>query len=448
LRSTQFSLREFLVLLRRRKKYILIPTIAITLISTVGAYLLPNRYESSTTILVQRDEILNPLISFEMAVTMATEDRLRTFNEIIFSQTTIQQLIDSLGLGRNIVTENQRQGLTEALRKNISVERRGSDSFRINYLDTDPMRAQQAAALLSRIFIQTTLRVEGQRNEQAVQFFQNKLSELRQKYETSQKEVLSLLQQRLSTMPGESKTVYTQVEGIEVQMRDLDIKLKAYKNALTVFKGLPDLLKSESGKQALYDLQREELPYIADLRTLLAKYDDYLRRYTPKYPEVQKVEAQLLLLLDRMKGSIENDMAHQESVRGELEDRRAKLLENIKKSSISERVDEDKESDFSIYRKLYDEMKIKLEQAEMARDLGRKGANQFIIIDPALVPANPSKPNRSQLVFGGLALGLFLGFLTIIILEILDSTVRYARDIEVYEKPIIAFITEGEGERL
>jgi len=62
------------------------------------------------------------------------------------------------------------------------------------------------------------------------------------------------------------------------------------------------------------------------------------------------------------------------------------------------------------------------------------------------VPAHPSKPNRSQLVFGGLAIGLFLGFLTIIILEILDSTIRYARDIEVYEKPIIAFITEGDRE--
>jgi succinoglycan biosynthesis transport protein ExoP len=446
LRSTQFSLREFIVLIRRRKKYIFIPTIAITVLSAVGAYLLPNRYESSTTILVQRDEILNPLISYEMAVTMATEDRLRTFNEIIYSQTTIQQMVDSLGLGKNVVNEDQRQGLTEALRKNITVERRGSDSFRISYIDTDPVRAQQAASLLSRIFIQTTLRVEGQRNEQAVQFFQNKLAELRQKYESSQKEVLSLLQTRLNTMPAESKTVYNQVEAIEKQMRDLDLKIKSYQNAMTVFKGMPDALKSESGKQSLYDLQRDDLPYIADLRTILAKYDDYLRRYTPKYPEVQKVENQLLLLLDRMKGGVESDLTHQEALRRELEDRRGQLLENIKKSSISERVDEDKESDYGIYRKLYDEMKVKLEQAETARDLGQKGANQFMIIDPALVPAHPSKPNRSQLVFGGLALGLFLGFLTIIILEILDSTVRYARDIEVYEKPIIAFITEGDGE--
>lgn len=447
MRSNQFSLREFLVLIRRRKRYLLIPTIAITVLSAVGAYLIPDKYESSTTILVQRDEILNPLISFEMAVTMATEDRLRTFNEIIYSQTTIQVMIDSLGLGKNIANEGQRQALVEALRKNITVERRGSDSFRITYLDTDPIRAQKAASLLAQIFIQTTLRVEGQRNEQAVQFFQGKLEELRQKYETSQKEVLSSLQQRLNTMPEESRTVYTQVESIEKQMRDMDLKIQAYQNALTVFKGLPDILKSESGKQALYDLQREELPYIADLRTLLAKYDDYLRRYTPKYPEVQKAETEILALLDRMKASIESDLTHQETLRRQLEDQRAQLLDNIKKSSISERVDEDKESNYGIYRKLYDEMKVKLEQAETARDLGDKGANQFMIIDPALVPAQPSKPNRPQLVFGGLALGLFLGFLTIVVLEILDSTIRYARDIEVYEKPIIAFITEGDGDR-
>jgi len=445
-RSTQFSLREFIILIRRRKKYLIIPTIAITVLSAVGAYLLPNRYESSTTMLVQRDEILNPLISYEMAVTMATEDRLRTFNEIIYSQTTIQSMVDTLGLGKGITSEDQRQALIEAIRKNITVERRGSDSFSITYIDTDPVRAQQAASLLARIFIQTTLRVEGQRNEQAVQFFEGKLTELRQKYESSQKEVLTLLQQRLNTMPAESKTVYNQVEGIEKQMHDIDIKVTGYRNALTVFKGLPDILKSETGKQSLYDLEREDLPSITDLRTLLAKYDDYLRRYTPKYPEVQKVETEVLALLDRMKASIESDMGHQETLRRQLEDQRATLLENIKKSSISERVDEDKESDYGIYRKLYDEMKVKLEQAETARDLGEKGANQFMIIDPALVPAHPSKPNRSQLVFGGLAIGLFLGFLTIIILEILDSTIRYARDIEVYEKPIIAFITEGDRE--
>ena len=61
-----------------------------------GAFMMSNKYESFTTILVQRDEILNPLISYQMAIAMASEDRLRTFAEIINSHTTIKKLRDSL----------------------------------------------------------------------------------------------------------------------------------------------------------------------------------------------------------------------------------------------------------------------------------------------------------------------------------------------------------------
>ena len=94
---------------------VIIPVLTVTVLCVIGAFILPNRYESSTTILVQRDEILNPLISYEIAVAMASDDRLRTFNEIIYSRTNIQRLIDSLGLDTGLKTEEQRQALVDAV---------------------------------------------------------------------------------------------------------------------------------------------------------------------------------------------------------------------------------------------------------------------------------------------------------------------------------------------
>jgi uncharacterized protein involved in exopolysaccharide biosynthesis len=84
-------------MLRRRKLWIGVPLVVVSAICTVGAFILPRRYESNTTIWVQRDEILNPLVSFTMAVQLASEDRLRTFNEIVYSRQTIEALLDSLG---------------------------------------------------------------------------------------------------------------------------------------------------------------------------------------------------------------------------------------------------------------------------------------------------------------------------------------------------------------
>lgn len=447
MRNPQFTIKDVIAVLRGRRKYLYIPAAIVAALSLLGAFLLPSKYVSSTTILVQRDEILNPLISFEMAVTMASEDRLRTFNEVIYSQTTIQKLIDGLHIGVQGATDEQRQNLVEVTKTNIAIERRGSDSFRISYTDTDPVRAQRAAQLLADIFMQTILRVEGQRNENTVQFFENKLEELRHKFEATQVQVVTRLKQRVDVMPGESRGLYGQLDDIEKRLSDLDSREKLYNQELAILRTFPETLHSEGGKQALFDLQRADIPYASELSPLMTKYDDYLRRYTEKYPEVGKLERQITELLDRMNKALQTELVKQEPLRSDLEKKHAGLVNQLKQSSISEHVNEDQESDYGIYHKLYDDMKIKLEQAKTARDLGGKSAQQFIILDPALIPPKPSKPNRPLIVLGGCLLGIFLGFLTVILKETIDTTVRSPRDIEVYQKPIIAFITDGEDVR-
>ena len=426
---------------------VIIPVLTVTVLCVIGAFILPNRYESSTTILVQRDEILNPLISYEIAVAMASDDRLRTFNEIIYSRTNIQRLIDSLGLDTGLKTEEQRQALVDAVGKSIITERRGNDSFRISYLDTDPKRAQRAVSVVSNMFIDATLRVEGQRNEAAVQFFQGKLDELRQKYESSEKQFVSRLQEHPNSNPDETRGITGQIQNIDKQIDDLDTKEKMYRQETGVLQTLPATMHTTVGKQTLYDLQRTDLPFVSDLKDLLAKYDDLLRHYTPKYPEVQNIEKQILRVLDRMQKGVESELVKLGPRRKDLETHHAQLVEELKKYSIDEHMDEDKASDYNIYRKLYDDMKIKLEQAVAARDLGEKAQNQFIILDPPLFPTHPSKPNRVQIIFAGIFVGLFIGCITAILREMLDTTVRIPRDIEVYQKPVIAYITDGEDNR-
>jgi uncharacterized protein involved in exopolysaccharide biosynthesis len=109
-------------------------------------------------------------------------------------------------------------------------------------------------------------------------------------------------------------------------------------------------------------------------------------------------------------------------------------------------LNDEKEADYSLYRKLYDEIKVKLEQARTTRELGNKSANQFVIIDPPIVPNQPTKPNRPQLILGGFGLSLFVGFLAVVLRELFDTTIRSPKDIEIYQKPIVAYIFDGDDE--
>jgi len=440
----QITLRDVISIFRRRKKLLVIPTIVVTVLSTVGAFVMSNKYESAITILVQKDEILNPLISYQMAVAMTSEDRLRTFKEIITSYTMMKMLRDSLYADDDPEDgELDEQAALDALRKKITTERRGSDSFRISFISSDPVRAQAAVALLADQFTKTILSVEGQRNEATVDFFQKKLAEIKTKFEASQQKVVDAVQARINVLPQDTRDLYARLEGVQKQIVEFDSRMTLYKEKLGDLKMFPAALTTETGIQTLYNIQRSNVPFADDLKTMLGKYDDITRKYKGRYPDVLRIEAQLGDLLVRIQNAIEEEMRKQEPTRWDLDKKRASLIEELKQTSINQKLDQDVESDYTIYKKLYDEMKVKLEQAITTRDLGKNASNQFIVIDPPLIPKTPTKPNRVLIIVNGFILGIVVGGIFIIIMELIDTTIRSPRDMEVYHKPIIAFITDG-----
>jgi uncharacterized protein involved in exopolysaccharide biosynthesis len=91
---------------------------------------------------------------------------------------------------------------------------------------------------------------------------------------------------------------------------------------------------------------------------------------------------------------------------------------------------------------MYEEMKLKLEQARLSQEVGSRGANQFVIFDPAYYPTKPTKPNRILIVASGFGGGIFLGLLLALAAEMFDSTIRRPRDMELYEKPVLALLPE------
>ncbi len=448
MRSSQITLFHIFAVLRRRKWLIVVPALIVSILCVVGAYILPRKYESSTTIWVQRDEILNPLVSFTMAVQMASEDRLRAFNEIVYSRQMMEAIIDSLHINEKAETPIQWDEMVDRVKSNIKTERRGSDSFVMTYTDTDPVRAQRAVTLLASMFIRTRLRAETQRNDLTVDFFSRKLKEYQEKFGETQETVVSLVKQRVQQLPSGATTLIPRLDAVDDKIRESGERIKMFQRAQGDIRLFPEAFRTERGRQALAELQQSDLPYSGELRGLLAGYDSVTVRYTSKYPEVGKYETQIVELLRRVDVVIESEMSAQTTKLGELQKDRARLIEDMTSSSIAQRVDQVKESNYGFYRTLYDDMKVKLEQAKIAQELGRNSQNAFIIIDPARVPAKPTKPNRKLIIIGGCIVGLLIGFVSAAAAELLDTTVRSPREIDVYHKPVIALLPEGRPERI
>jgi polysaccharide biosynthesis transport protein len=435
---SQFSISEIAAAMRRRASLLLIPPLLITGLAIVAVYKMPRMYESYTTILVQRNEMQNPLTSLSNQTPsyLPEEDPLRYIDEIIYSRKTVGMLMDSLHIPYGGVDDAETRRLVDDVKGNIKIVRSARESFAIAFTDTDPHRAQRGAAVLTNIFIQTTSSTNNKRNDVTVQFYEQKLEEFRVKLEQSQEQIMPNLRQRASDNPAAN----AYLNDVQRQIRDIEQKNRDYAHNLVSIKALPPVISTKQGRVTLFELSRLDLPYASDLKSLLTKYDDVSARYSSQHPEVAKIENEITEVLDRMTTGITSE-TEKASVRlADLRRTQSQIITEILGST--QRVGQEQESNLAVYQRLYDGMKVKLEEAQVQQAIGKNADNQFSIIDPSLVPLRPTKPNRAMIVGGGFAVGLLLGLVAAVLAELFDTTIRTTRAIEIYEKPIIAFLPE------
>ncbi len=403
------------------------------------AWILPPKYQASITILVEQEETLNPMVRFNLAVALASEDRLRSFNEIIYSRSAMSALIDSLGLASDDLSLRERQELIREVRANIGTSLRASDSFSITYTGSNPERVRRAVSILSDYFIKTKLQLEHKRNNQTVEFFQDKLAELAEVVEEREREMVKRLEQDVNSTPREMQGLQLELNRIAGQIDEVTPEIESIRNKLHVLRAVNNDSRS---LDALYELNLSSITSGDKMEALLNDYNDYNRRYTDSYPRVHELKSKIHELAGLMIHELEAELFNRQGQRSFLERQYNELTTRIQQSTLVERRTRQTQLDADIYRGLYDEMKIKLEQAKTTRDLGKNAKEQFVVIDPPVTPQEPSEPNRVMLVGGGLGLGLFLGLVAAVIAELLDTTIRRPQDLEKFNKPVVAFISE------
>ncbi len=439
LRYPQFTIDEIMAVLRRREQFFLYPFIFIRIVCILGAFILPQKYKSSITISVQKDAVLNPLVSYTMAVTAASDDRLRDFNEIVRSRPTILSLIDSLGMNKMARTKEQKEEIIKEVKDNIETDLRGSDLFIINFYDPVPGRAQNGARILSGLFIKKRLEVNNKENELAVEFFENKLKDLADKFGQSQQQYIETV--RSSVLPGgDNYGLSARIGELESQVGTIEAKISSYQSALKILRSTTPNFENSNTITNYYKVVFLNVPDADELRSLLSKYEDLSKRYTSNFPDVTALQSKISDLTGRMKHTIESELTRLQNQVWDLQKQNSNVIGTIRSAEISKNQNEDIRSTYEVYNKLYNDMKIKLEQARTNRDLGEKGVQQYIVIDPPQYPIHPAKPNKLLLIGGGIGLGLFIGFLAAGFMELFDTRIRTTRDIEVYDKPVLAYL--------
>ena len=318
---------------------------------------------------------------------------------------------------------------------------RGSRVVAVTYESPNPAIAAQIAEAVAENYITSSIERRYEATSYARNFLQQRLEQVRQKLEDSEKALVDYAQaERIINIPtvATNDKGATMGAGQSIETSDL----VAMNADLDSAKG--DRIAAQQRwqhAQSASGLGTQDLlssPTITSLRaaraTLAATYAQDLITLTPKYPSMIAMKAQMDDLDRQIEGEVNTvkqslkeqyDVAlgRETALLGQVTQLKGTLLDQNKRSiqyNILQR-------DVATNQTLYDGLLQRYKDIGVA---GQVEANNISVVDHAQVPGAPFKPKPLRNISLAAALGLIAGILAAFGLELLDESIAAPNDIE------------------
>jgi polysaccharide chain length determinant protein (PEP-CTERM system associated) len=439
---TKLALNDYILILKRRKLSILIPAVAIFTISVVTAILLPPIYKSTSTILIEEQEIP---VDFVMAtVTSFVEQRLQSINQRIMSTSRLLEIINRFELYPELREKLTTEQIVGKMRKSIKLEtisaevvdrRTGRPSsatvaFTLTYEGKGiPDKVQRVANVLASVFLEENLRVRERQTRETSQFLKDEMKKLKTDLDRIEAKIANYKALHINELPEVFQVNMQSLNNIE---RNIDRSNQQLQN----FKERQGYLQTQLASITPLEKMTEDKRRLRELRIQLANLET---RFTEEYPDVIKTKEEIEKLEKQIKDSDNNPgsadslpdnpayitLASQlASTRAEIESVKRQIIDlNIKAEDYRRRIEATPKVE-ETYKALtsernntqakYNDLVRKFMEANVAHGLEKEQKGErFTIIDPARLPEKPYKPNRMAIMMIGLVLSIATGLSSI-----------------------------------
>jgi len=385
----------------------------------------------------------------------STKEYFETQYRIIKSRAVAEKVVARLGLDRDYEFLHVDPSLDPATRalalRNVDpvqmvvdaitvVPVRDSRVVQIAVEDTNPQRAADLANAVAEEFTEQNVDRKLDATHGASLWLAGQLTQMKSRLETSEK--------ALYQFKADHDVLST---SLEARQNIASEKLIAISDALT--KTALRRVELESRRQNLQELlvatkgeqfKAESFKPVADSALINELKREYVRleseraelseRYKPDYPKVLALDDRIAKVRDDISHAIQNVLDASESEYKQAADGERKLralLEESKQEALAvnklevdyERLKREKDQN----QQMYDLMVKRQKEVDVA---GLLRTNNIRLLDAALLPKSPSRPNRAQNLLVAVLLGLLLGGGLVVLLEIFDNTVKSQDDVE------------------
>ncbi len=462
----EINLGEYIRILSIHKWSIIGFAIVITLLTMLVVFSIEPVYEATTTILIESGE--ENVISIEevYGIPGANDAYFETQNQILQSRDLAEKVIRVLDIPKHPEFDPDMQNpgplqtvlswlpggifedgeivpdyavhnnIVQQFRDSLKVAPiRNSQLINITFESTDPRLAETVPNKLASIYIGSDLEGRLAMTEKATGSITSKLDDLSKKLKASEKALQAYRdKEKLVDIKGVDSLAVKELDELTVELvqarRSRNEVETAYRQ-VTELKGqpiqalesIPAVLK-DKGLQNAKEIEGEAERKISELK----------KRYGPKHPKMiaaideletanKNVKSQILNVVESIKKEYEIARNKESHLNSAMNRTKRDVTDINRKESQLQALERDVEANRNIYEIFLSRYKETSAVSEMQPVNAR-------VVDPAVIPSEPSKPKKELIILIALVLSLLVGTMIAFLIEALDNTMEDGQDVE------------------
>ncbi len=467
--------REAITFLKRRKWYIIVPILLVTLAAFGSTYFMTPVYESSVTLwmgnpLLLSNDIERMLGDFRNTLSSGSQTMrdIRGIKKELTSSTYIHQLVDVVGLyddpeiskkANELLTKNPGRTLEELvfelwlrkLRNSINAEYVAANYLKISVEAESAELAKDLAENLGKIFIrererqdQLSLKVSSNFSFSQLDKYEREVNDLVSQRTELEKQALRMQEQEGAALNSNKKNIEAEIQDARLTIEELE---NTERELVVELAGAgfekPELEPSEAMKKddteirSLYEFLRNSMQEQAWNDKEITKMKVRIfNREKDLAEEIQLLIPQQFMASDSVKAKLANLFLTQS--------RLAILYDHLNTLRLVIDSLENKLGTIPEIQVRIDQLNQKIQAARDLRDRFKQQQesylisqamleeSQYTVIEPADVPYSPIKPDKPRVALIGLVIGIMIGAAAAFLAELFDRSFRSVDDVEAF----------------
>jgi uncharacterized protein involved in exopolysaccharide biosynthesis len=480
--NRELSANDYLAMLRRRLRVLLIPALVAPLAAFLVSYLFRAKYTSQSLVLIEVQSVPEGYV--KPVVTEDITERIATIQQEVLSRNHLQPLAQRLGLvksgtdideviediqsGLNIepvvpgqpASGTSKSGSTSSSTKKKPGQTNTSDipGFYVNFTTSNAVDAQRICRELTSLILEENLKAREQIAQSTTDFLSRQVDEAKRNLDDQDKKLASFKKQYFGQLPSDADANLKILMALNTQLDSNTQTLnraqqdKTYSESLlaqevAAWRAAQSADNPQSIQQQLTKLQSQLLELQArytndhpdvvktkrDIAELQKKLNELNSAPVPAGDAAEKANAgeppeirQLRLQIHQYTEVISQATREQKRLQDSINLYQGRI-------ALSPAVEEEFKAltrDYQTAQESYEDLLAKKTQAQIQTDMERnQQGEQMRLLNSAGLPDSPSFPTRWMFALGGLGAGLATGLCLVMILEFQDKSIRDEKDV-------------------